>query len=938
MRHLGLSVAVAVAMTFVSVSPAYAGDKPLLAPAPAWVKPAPPVDTATLTDASPVLLIYDAQQRLDDGLVWSYVDSARRVSSAEVLGAIGTIQLPWQPAQGDLIVHQAEILRGAKHIDLLKGDKSFTVLRREEGMNQRSLDGMLTATMPVEGLQVGDVLRIAFSITRRDPTLKGAMQAIAPVLAEPMRVQFARLRFVWPTKDAVHWRGYDDRMKVAPVVANGISDLTIPLPLAKPVEIPGDAPPRYQNLPIVEASSFADWASVAAVMAPLYRTEGTIQPGSPLAAEVARIMAAEKDPMKRTALALQTVQDQIRYLLLGMDTGNYVPQTPTLTWTARYGDCKAKTLLLLAMLHAMGIEAEPVLASSKLGDTLPTRLPAASAFDHVFVRATVNGTTLWLDGTNTGIRLADLQDTPPLGYVLPLRATGATLMPIVVHADARPSVATELALDETGGLEMPAPFKVDVVMRGALVGVLHLVAGQGSKDDLDKLAVNIVKQVVPDNTIATHDLRFDDGAGTATFSATGLAYTDWSRTDGRLESSLDKTVSSLDFSPDRARAAWRDIPVATGNPDHLRVTTRIHLPTLAKGQSYTLVSDAAVSTALGSNQIDRKVTQTGDILVIQTEIRNSGAEIAAAAVPETRKQYALAKSHAPRAQAPLGYPARWQDVQAGAAAHRYDAALAAYGKRLADHPDKAESYSDRAWFYTRLFDRKNAIADWNKAIAISPDVDSYLKRADLYEDLGDLKHALADAQAARDLDPSSGGALRYAALLIARQGNTPAGLALLQERIDAGGDDKADFLGTKAELLARSGDKAGALEAVDLAVAAAPGKPGVLNGRCWMKGTLDSALDTALKDCTKAIELSDNPVSALDSRALVYLRMKRYDDAMADVDAVLMRDPEVAGSLYLRSILRRIAGKTLLADADLAAARYISPQIDERYRKFGITP
>lgn len=50
-----------------------------------------------------------------------------------------------------------------------------------------------------------------------------------------------------------------------------------------------------------------------------------------------------------------------------MAGGNYVPQMPAFTWEKRYGDCKAKALLLLAMLRALDIEAEPVLASVGAG-------------------------------------------------------------------------------------------------------------------------------------------------------------------------------------------------------------------------------------------------------------------------------------------------------------------------------------------------------------------------------------------------------------------------------------------------------------------------------------------------------------------------------------------------------------------------------------------
>src|SRR3546814_18600193 len=100
-----------------------------------------------------------------------------------------------------------------------------------------------------------------------------------------------------------------------------------------------------------------------------------------------------------TTLFRSLVQNEIRYLYRGMENGNYVPQAPEATWSLRYGDCKAKTLLLLAMLDQLGIEARPALVSSAFGDLLRDRLPTLGAFDHVIVEAKIAGTAMWLDGT-----------------------------------------------------------------------------------------------------------------------------------------------------------------------------------------------------------------------------------------------------------------------------------------------------------------------------------------------------------------------------------------------------------------------------------------------------------------------------------------------------------------------------------------------------------
>lgn len=931
MRRLPMFFALLASSSIV-----HAGDKVLYQPVPGWVKPAPPVESAKLADDAPVLLVMDSQQKLEDGQIWAYVETATRVASPQLLGPIGQVQLPWHPSQGDLIVHTLEILREGKRIDLIKGGNPFTVLRREQQMDERVLDGMLTATLPVQGLAVGDVLHLAVSVTRRDPTLKGDLQTSAPLVAEPMRVQFARARLLWPEKSDVRWKTYAEGVTGAPVVANGWRDLTVTLPLPKQSDVPADAPLRYQHLPLLEASTFTDWGAVSRAMAPLYATEGLIAPGSPLAGEVARIAAASTDPLTRTALALQLVQDKVRYLMMGMDTGNLVPQTPASTWSDRYGDCKAKTLLLLAMLHALGIEAEPVLANIKHGGLVASRLPGVGAFDHVLVHAKVAGESLWLDGTLIGTRLSDLRDTPAFVTVLPIRAAGAQLVEIAGRAEARPGVAVTVDIDQRAGLSFPAPFTATMVVRGAMAEQIKGGLAQASTADTDKFVLTMIKGYLDSPALATRSIRYDVEAATATISATGLAYPSWTTENRRLKIPLDRTIKDLEFKPDRARAAWAAIPVKTADPSHLMLTTRIKLP--SGGAGFTFEGDGAVDGTFAGVKVTRTVSQAGAIVTITESAKTDGREIPASAIPAERQKLAQAEAGLPRLVAPEDYPQAWQLARDGRKTGAFATLLAIYSARIAGDPDDRERLTDRAWFLERIYDRTGALADLDRAIALAPDAETYLRRAAVHDQLGNGAKAIADAQAALKLDPGSAAAINTLATLKSEAGDNGAALALVQERIDAGGKEAANFLSNKAEFQARAGASSEALVTIDSAIAMKPGSPDLLNARCWIKGLANTALDTALKDCTKAIELADSSEAALDSRAMVYFRMGRMDDALADLNAALETMPDLPSSLFMRGVIRRRQGKAAEGDLDLAAARFMVPQIDRTYARFGIKP
>lgn len=929
-RLLALPVALLLAGT------AHAGDKPLYATAPDWVKPAPDIDGAKLAADTPALLEFDEQQRLQDGQVWKYRETAVRAVSTEALSRIGTLQFTWQPSHGDLIVHKVEIIRGSEHIDLLKGKQDpFTVLRREQQLNNRTLDGMLTATMQVPDLRVGDVLRVTTSTTIKDPTLQGKLQTGDSLPRAPLRLQFGRLRLIWPEKLALHWKGYNGSPLPDPVAAGSYRELTVPLPLAKPDEMPGDAPIRFQKLPIVEATDFSGWEQVSSTMAPLYKTDGLIDPNGPIAPEIAKIMAAGTDPVARAAAALRLVQDKIRYQAITLGTGNYVPQPPAETWSLRYGDCKAKTLLLLAILRQMGIDAEPVLASAKLGGLVSSRLPSAGAFDHIFVKATVNGRTLWLDGTKIGDRQADLDDVPPLGWVLPLRPAGATLIELPHGAPARPTLATVTEIDGSAGLRLPAPFRISLTLRGANTEVLRQLTTQAGKDDIDKALGGLVRTQLPNAMVTDHSVSFDDAAGTTTITASGVVAPGWRKEDDLYKSTLDHWLEMVRFAPDRARPSWHDLPVATAEPGRWHKVEHITLPRGGKG--FTLEGGAPMDVTVAGVHYVRNISLSGDRISLDVTRAGTGEEIPAAAVSDERKRFAAATAQPPRAVAPADYPSAWAEAGEAKRLKKLDPLIAAYAKHIADKPDDAPRYAERAQFYERVFERQQAIDDLTKAISIAPSASFYIARAALYRQLKQMPKAMADFSSATELDPKSAPAINNLARLKADTGDMAGALDLLQQHIDEGGDDRYTYLATKAEIQAEHGNAPAALTLLDDAITRTPGQAMLLNSRCWIKGTQQLQLDTALKDCTKAIELSDGPAAALDSRAMVYFRLHRLDDALADLAAALTRNPDLPGSLYLRGVIRRETGDKNAGDADIAAARGLRPEIDTEYRKYGFT-
>jgi tetratricopeptide (TPR) repeat protein len=916
---------------------ARAGETPLYQPHPDWVIPAQLPSPAALAAGGSATVIVDRQQRISNGSLWSYADTAQRISSAEQLNQLANLTLPWLPDKGDLIIHELAIIRDGQTIDQLAGGRTFTVIRREQALERRELTGILTATMAVEGLRVGDVLRVRASTTSKDNALNGHVQGVMPVLTAPVSIGQGKLRTLWDNDSDLKWKIGLSSVTATPVRGPQFTELNIPLPAPRQADVPADAPGRFKPLPILEVSTFADWGDVSRTMHPLFATEGLIKPGSPIIAEIEAIKRSERTPLGRAQKALRLVQDQIRYLAVSMDGGNYVPQTPEQTWAMRYGDCKAKTLLLLAMLREMGIEAEAILAHTEAGDVVVNRLPAAAAFNHILVRAVIDGESLWLDGTGIGSRIEDIRDTPPFGHVLPLRHEGAELIRIEPRQTGRPSFDLTMRMDESSSVDLPAVFDLSLVLRGAAGVQLNLVRNQLDSQKQQEVMGQFLSRIIGDSYFGDITLAPNDQAGVMTIKARGVTASAWRWDDKMLQRPMERSLGTITFEPDRARAAWSSIPVATPPPDARRFRTEIRLP--QGGQGFRIEGSPMMAAQVAGFSVNRSASIAKGVLTVEERVDSTGSEIVASNVGAEKDKLATARAQAPKLVAPSNVLRQW-DVSSKdpAGGTQIAAAEAVYANVIANAPDKAAPYRARAALRRAINNSSGALADISRAIELEPDAGMYLMRAQLHEETGDLQAALADADSARSLDPSSVPATFKVANLLAETGDLNGAVSLLDQRISLGGEARRSFQEGKADLIGRFGDPSEALALVDSLMADRPGAPTLLNMSCWIKGTRDVSVDTAVKDCTAALEGSNSPYAILDSRAMIYYRQGRYEDAIRDLTAVLGAIPGMAESRYLRGVIYARLDRTPESKADLAIARRIKPRIDQEYARFGIQP
>jgi tetratricopeptide (TPR) repeat protein len=110
-----------------------------------------------------------------------------------------------------------------------------------------------------------------------------------------------------------------------------------------------------------------------------------------------------------------------------------------------------------------------------------------------------------------------------------------------------------------------------------------------------------------------------------------------------------------------------------------------------------------------------------------------------------------------------------------------------------------------------------------------------------------------------------------------------------------------------------------------------------LNERCWARGLSNQMLDDALKDCHKAIKRDGENAAYLDSLGLVELRLGHYPESIKAYEQAVAQNPRSAWSRYGLGVAKIHSGQVDAGKADLVAARALSPEIEARATKYGLT-
>jgi tetratricopeptide (TPR) repeat protein/S1-C subfamily serine protease len=262
-------------------------------------------------------------------------------------------------------------------------------------------------------------------------------------------------------------------------------------------------------------------------------------------------------------------------------------------------------------------------------------------------------------------------------------------------------------------------------------------------------------------------------------------------------------------------------------------------------------------------------------------------------------------------------------------------AIADYDRAIAINPKYARAYINRGLAKSDLGNKQAAITDWDRAIAINPkDAEAYINRGAAKSDLGNEQGAIADYDRAIAINP------KYAEAYI----NRGAAKSTLGDKQGAINDyDRAIAINPKdAEAYNNRGaakfvlgNKQDAITDYDRAIAINPKDAKVYYNRGLVKSDLGNKQE-AIADYNRAIAINPEYVEVYNNRGIIKSELGNKQGAIADYDRAIVINPKYAEAYNNRGNAKSELGNRQEAITDYDRAIAINPKYDEAYSNRGL--
>ncbi|ACJ27449.1 Conserved hypothetical protein [Shewanella piezotolerans WP3] len=435
-------------------------------PQPTWVQSVPVSEpdiepTSQLADGIFHLLLDNQYRVSESGEQSKFNRYVIKAVSAKGLEYVSQINVSYDPSYERIAFHGIKVIRDGVEIDKTL-DSQFSLDKSDSG-SDLLYDGSLNAFWAVNDIRIGDIVEYSFTRFGQNPVFACTFTGSRTLQWQvPIHQQF--LRVLWGKSTPLYFKMHNTEQSFTESRLGSETDYQLLVEQQPILAVSNDAAAWYDPYAKAQFSESKDWQSVVDWARPMF--ERQLDESAALQSKVKQIAEQTDDLAQQVMLALNFVQQDIRYLGIELGSNSHFPAKASDTLAKRYGDCKDKSVLLIALLKGLGVEASPVLVNSQTGESLADSLPSAKGFNHAIVKAKINNKSYWFDPTLLYQQVAlDAVYQPNYGYALVLKPGIDALEKMPAEHSGSKIVFAE-AYDFSDGVAKPAVFTSKVTYSG----------------------------------------------------------------------------------------------------------------------------------------------------------------------------------------------------------------------------------------------------------------------------------------------------------------------------------------------------------------------------------------------------------------------------------------------------------------------------------------
>lgn len=541
-----------------------------ITPLPTWIKNINyKLSTTSEDGAGYRYLLIDLQDNIVKKTAYKHY--AIKILNAEGIQNMSDLDFTYDPSYQKLNIHQIHIIRDGEIIQKTN-DSNFQTFKKETNSERFVYDGTQSSVINLSDIRENDIIEYAYSIIGFNPINNGNYgRTFYQQNTTPINRIYNRL--VTNSKNNIQYKLYHNALE--PIILNSKNEIEYVWDLnAEDFKLyDNNTPAWYDFYKRVSITTFNNWKQVVDWAIPLfkYNKEDVVNINLQLTPNTSR--------EEKILEIIRFVQDDIRYLGFESGISAYKPHSPKKVYNQRYGDCKDKSLLLVALLKKEGVTAFPLLVNTYEKDELSDKLPSNQVFNHCVVNITHENKNYYIDPTisNQGGDL-DHISFPDYTYGLPIKHHETELLKIPKQKLPKLTINETITIDSIGG---NATLKIISNYSGNKSDYIRSYFNTSTKESINKDYLNFYSSLYPNIELFSNVKIKNDYRNTTNKITTEENYIIkdfWLKNEDKANIYCETYPLVLETIVDHTNSAERSMPYYLGNSQAFSQKTTINIP------------------------------------------------------------------------------------------------------------------------------------------------------------------------------------------------------------------------------------------------------------------------------------------------------------------------------------------------------------------------